>query len=82
MSSVDFSCDYGQAWRTNAHCASVTPDVFFEADDDPDALQVAKNICNGCTVRQQCLYFALEQREIHGVWGGKSPKERRWTRWV
>jgi hypothetical protein len=34
-------------------------------------------ICAGCPVRQQCLAFALDTRQNHGVWGGMSEEERR-----
>lgn len=30
-----------------------------------------------CTMREQCLRFALEVGEDEGIWGGKTPAERR-----
>lgn len=33
--------------------------------------------CAGCPVINQCLTYALENREDEGVWGGTTPKQRR-----
>ena len=41
----------------------------------------AKRVCAGCLVRDECLAFAVEHREI-GVWGGTSDKERRSMRFA
>lgn len=36
----------------------------------------ARKLCGKCPVAQQCLDYALANREEFGMWGGKSPKER------
>lgn len=36
----------------------------------------ARKLCGKCPVAQQCLEYALANREEFGMWGGKSPKER------
>ena len=38
---------------------------------------MAKAICDLCAVRGQCLKFALQRGEAHGIWGGTSEAERR-----
>jgi len=38
---------------------------------------MAKAICDLCAVRGQCLEFALQRGEAHGIWGGTSESERR-----
>jgi WhiB family redox-sensing transcriptional regulator len=38
---------------------------------------MAKAICGLCAVRGQCLKFAVERGEAHGIWGGTSESERR-----
>jgi WhiB family redox-sensing transcriptional regulator len=40
------------------------------------AVERAKAICAGCTVRSQCLDYALAYGE-DGVWGGVTGRERR-----
>lgn len=36
----------------------------------------AKEICNTCAVRQECLDYAIEAGEYYGVWGGMSATAR------
>jgi WhiB family transcriptional regulator, redox-sensing transcriptional regulator len=42
----------------------------------------ARAICSVCSVRQECLEYALADPEISGVWGGTSEWERRKLRSV
>jgi WhiB family redox-sensing transcriptional regulator len=37
----------------------------------------AKAICVDCSVRRECLEYALAIREPHGIWGGLNEGERR-----
>jgi WhiB family redox-sensing transcriptional regulator len=63
-----------------AACRHADPELFFPVSaSGPSLDQVtqAKAICAGCPVRQQCLAFALDTRQDHGVWGGMSDQERR-----
>jgi len=39
-------------------------------------MRKAQQICADCGVRQQCLDFAMQNGEMHGVWGGTTPDER------
>lgn len=56
-------------------CRGADPDLFFPAQGE--SLDPAKQICAECVVRDECLEYALEQRERFGVWGGTSERERR-----
>lgn len=40
------------------------------------AAEPAKRVCATCTVRQQCLDYALETKQEVGVWGGLTERER------
>jgi WhiB family redox-sensing transcriptional regulator len=64
------------AWRQQAACRGVDPDIFYPVSDDDEALE-AKAICSQCPVRELCLEHALTYREKHGVWGGLTERERR-----
>ncbi|MEY3640570.1 MAG: hypothetical protein RLZZ199_375, partial [Actinomycetota bacterium] len=33
--------------------------------------------CNQCTVKIECLQFAIDTNQDSGVWGGTSEEERR-----
>ncbi len=62
-------------WVVFAACKDADPDLFFiEPDGDP---RPAVALCNVCTVRQQCLDYAVEARLRDGIWGGMTPKQRR-----
>lgn len=39
--------------------------------------QRAKAVCEGCSVREECLDYALENNERYGIWGGLTDAERR-----
>jgi WhiB family transcriptional regulator, redox-sensing transcriptional regulator len=64
-----------QTWRQHAACRGVDPEVFYPVNEDE--ADVAKAICNVCSVRQTCLEYALTNREREGVWGGATERERR-----
>lgn len=74
-----------QPWRQRGAC--VPPD-----DADPEVVrdmrekffplrgqspEPAKKVCARCEVRLDCLEYALEVCELDGIWGGKTPTERR-----
>ena len=64
-----------QTWRQHAACRGVEPDVFYPVSDEE--ADIAKTICDQCSVRQPCLEYALTNRERDGVWGGATERERR-----
>jgi WhiB family redox-sensing transcriptional regulator len=57
------------------NCRNYPPSTFFPSDGV--GVDVARQICVGCPVREQCLEYALAERIDHGVWGGTSERERR-----
>lgn len=67
-------------WRHRAACLDEDPELFFPIGVTGPALaQVAeaKKVCQRCEVREQCLAWALDNGQDHGVWGGMSEDERR-----
>ncbi len=63
------------AWRDEAACRGLDTDVFFPLTDEE--AEEAKAICASCSVREECLEFALLTRQDDGVWGGLTEAERR-----
>jgi WhiB family redox-sensing transcriptional regulator len=61
-------------WRSRALCAQTDTESFFPEKGGNNA--AAKAVCGRCPVASDCLEHALFNGEHHGVWGGKSPKER------
>ena len=41
------------------------------------ATKQAKAVCKRCPITDECLRWALDNRERYGIWGGKSEYERR-----
>ena len=70
-------------WQQRAACrgpqsAMFFPPSHFERKDEKEYREAsAKNICAQCSVRLDCLDYAIRIREPHGIWGGLSEVERR-----
>ena len=62
-------------WMQRGLCREIPPAVFFPSDGV--GVEVARQICASCPVKEPCLEYALENRIDHGVWGGCSERERR-----
>lgn len=56
-------------------CRDEDPEVFFPDRNNP-SWHKAKAICDKCPVRMQCLQWAIENNEQHGIWGGMVYRER------
>ena len=73
----------GMEWQLKAACRGPHASVFFpppylEKRDERRAREErAKGICADCAVRGDCLQYALEIGERHGIWGGLNEIERR-----
>lgn len=57
-----------------AACRNEDLELFFAVGDGRE--EEAKAVCRRCPVRWECLTYALETRQRHGVWGGLTPDER------
>ena len=67
-------------WRHRSACLDEDPELFFPIGNTGPALrqiEEARAICRACSVREQCLAWALVAGQDHGVWGGLSEDERR-----
>ncbi len=62
-------------WMIQGRCRDLPPSVFFPSDGL--GVQAAQKICAECSVSDTCLEYALVNRIDHGVWGGRSERERR-----
>jgi WhiB family redox-sensing transcriptional regulator len=62
-------------WMAEGKCRDMPPSTFFPSDGL--GVQAAQRICGECPVAEACLEYALANRIDHGVWGGRSERERR-----
>lgn len=66
-------------WRQQAACAGMDPNQFVpEGRGNGGLLYVeARQICDRCPVKAECLAYALHNGEEYGMWGGATPQERK-----
>ena len=50
-------------------CHREDPELFFA--ESPTDVELAKQVCGPCPLRDACLQAALDRREPWGVWGGQ-----------
>lgn len=79
FTSNRLSAGDGAHWQADAVCRDEDPEKFFPIGTaGPALLQVeqAKAVCRRCPVTDQCLQWALDIRDRHGVFAGTTPQER------
>lgn len=68
-------------WRSQANCKGTPTDNFFpdrgQGIDNSLPVARARLLCLSCSVRLECVKFALENVITDGTYGGLPPKERR-----
>lgn len=62
-------------WAVFSACKDQDPNAFFPTS--PEGELQAIRICQGCTVKMECLEFALETKARFGIWGGLTEKQRK-----
>ena len=72
----------------NPACAEIDPEAFFPepvrgqhfrgtaANDLVELTAMALRACAACPIQKDCLQFAVNNHEAHGIWGGSFPSER------
>lgn len=71
------------AWQEHGLCrtsdaAVFFPPIQFEPKVEREAREAtAKAVCAECTVRAECLEWALDAQEPFGIWGGHSEADRK-----
>jgi WhiB family redox-sensing transcriptional regulator len=75
--------EWEMGWQYRAACRGEDAEMFFapnyfERKEEKEDREVqAKTICARCPVRDECLEYALRNREPHGIWGGLNESERK-----
>lgn len=68
-------------WHEDAECAKPENakyiDNFFA--NKPAQQYQAKKLCESCPVRRDCVKWALDNKQLWGIWGGLDYKEIRRT---
>jgi hypothetical protein len=61
-------------WMESASCAGVDSAIFFVGEGR--SVAPARSVCRGCSVRQECLDYALTNDIRYGVWAGLTERQR------
>ena len=67
-------------WRDEAGCRDKPGEWWFPEREGPREgrwMSQARVVCAACPVSGECLDFAISEEIVHGMWGGKTPEERR-----
>lgn len=64
---------WNENWAQQAACLGQSEALFVKGAEQ----NRAKQLCNGCGVKAECLAEALDNRIEWGVWGGMTERERR-----
>jgi len=68
---------FAAPWMDDAACVGYPMSWWFpEGVNDMTHVPKAIKICQVCVVREQCLAFALEHDDRHGIFGGTTPEQR------
>lgn len=76
-----------EPWVSEAACGGIVdpysdPETFFPLGEARkqrsyyDASADARAVCARCPVTAECLTYALEHDQRHGIWGGYDEHER------
>ena len=63
--------------QTEGRCREHDPEVFFPISSSSEEAAKAVGICRTCSVRRDCLVFALATNTQDGVFGGYTSEQRR-----
>lgn len=68
-------------WHENSECSKPKNRVYLETffANKPSQQLDAKKLCDACPVRAECTKWALENKQIWGIWGGLTPEQIRRT---
>lgn len=62
-------------FQDNANCLEADTKIFFS--ELKSKVEKAKAFCNACSVKQECLDFALDLNIEYGTYGGLTESERK-----
>ncbi len=65
-------------WLQYAACKGKTGPFFSRYADD---VALARKLCAGCPVREECLDHAMSDLSLVGLWAGLTADERRAHHW-
>lgn len=68
------------SWERKAACRGKGCNLWFTSSTED--LEAARAVCEPCSVRRECLAYALSDRTLEGIWAGTTEADRRRMRKV
>jgi len=65
-----------EAWKLKAECFGMDTNIFFPTNDNK-TIKIARKVCLGCSVKEECSEYGKLNGNGVGVWGGFSESELR-----
>ena len=75
LARIVATTDKSTDWMADANCVGSQVDFYPDFGPKSD-VSVQRLVCRSCQVQTECLTYALQTREPHGMWGGMTPMER------
>lgn len=63
-------------WMDDGDCREIGWELFFAEGKGTSESKTAKKICEACPVVWTCREYALSDKEIDGVWGATTLRDR------
>jgi WhiB family redox-sensing transcriptional regulator len=68
-------------WQQKGACRHADPRLFFHPESERGPARLARDaaavaICATCPVIEECRQHGLAVRELYGVWGGLTERDR------
>ncbi len=61
-------------WKQDGNCRGTDPNLFYSYEKED--VKIALGVCAVCPVLEECLEYAIENQERHGIWGGTKEGDR------
>jgi len=66
-----------EGWYLRGACRGLDSSIFYPDPAEEAVVARALAVCDRCEVRSDCLDHALFRRELPGIWGGTTERDRR-----
>jgi WhiB family redox-sensing transcriptional regulator len=79
---MDFLANQFNPFNGTQLCSDEDPELFFPEYEEQRQgylirINKAKDICNSCWIKEDCLKYALQFPDLQGIWGATTPHERK-----
>ena len=77
MDGTDSGIEENVHWTKLGNCKGKSHLMFPKKHKDITYISEARRICRACTVKAECLDYALSfpAADMHGVWAGLTPRQ-------